>query len=94
MLKIEILVKIVILIIENIMCIDIKNYIFVVSNGIGNIVIVMVNLIVNCKIFFSIYLFKFICIIVIIVVKKISNFIDFLLFFKSVYCIFLCIYGI
>lgn len=91
MLKIEILVKIVILIIENIMCIDIKNYIFVVSNGIGNIVIVMVDLIVNCKIFFSLYLFKFICFIVIIVVKKISKFVDFLLFFKSVYCIFLCI---
>lgn len=51
------LVIIVIYIIENIMCIDIKNYIFVVKNGIGNIVKVMEELIVNCKIFY--YYFKF-----------------------------------
>lgn len=31
------------------MCIDINNYIFVVSNGVGNMVIVIVELIVNCE---------------------------------------------
>lgn len=94
MLKTEISVKTATLTIENTMCTDTKNYTLVVSNGIGNTVTAMVNLIVNCKIFLSLHLLKSTCIIVIIVVKKISNFIDFSPLFKSVYCTFLCTHGI
>lgn len=43
------LVKIVLFIIERVMCIDIMNYIFVVSNVVRKMVIVVVELIVNCE---------------------------------------------
>lgn len=46
----EKLVEIVIFIIENVICMDIKNFIFVVRNGVGND-IVLVELIVNCKLY-------------------------------------------
>uniref|UniRef100_A0A8W8LC41 Hemicentin-1 n=1 Tax=Magallana gigas TaxID=29159 RepID=A0A8W8LC41_MAGGI len=49
MLKTEISVKTATLTIENTMCTDTKNYTLVVSNGIGNTVTAMVDLIVNCK---------------------------------------------
>lgn len=48
LLKIEFLVMIIILDIKNVICIDIKNFIFVVKNIVGND-IVLVDLIVNCK---------------------------------------------
>lgn len=46
----ERLVEIVIFIIENVICMDIKIFIFVVRNGVGND-IVLVELIVNCKLY-------------------------------------------
>lgn len=94
MLKTEISVKTATLTIENTMCTDTKNYTLVVSNGIGNTVTAMVDLIVNCKIFLSLHLLKSTCFIVIKVVKKISKFVDFSPLFKSVYCTFLCTQGI
>lgn len=39
--------------IENTTCTDTKNYTLVASNGIGNTVTAMVELIVNCKIFIT-----------------------------------------
>lgn len=47
------LVKIVLFIIERVMCIDIMNYIFVVSNVVRKMVIVVVELIVNCEFYIS-----------------------------------------
>lgn len=81
LLKTEISVKTATFTKENTIYTDTKNYTLVVSNGIGNTVTAMVDLIVNCKIFLSLHLLKSTCIIVIIVVKKISNFIDFSPFF-------------
>lgn len=52
MLKTEISVKTATLTIENTMCTDTKNYTLVVSNEIGTVT-AMVELIVNCKICFS-----------------------------------------
>lgn len=48
---------IIIFIIERVICIDIKNFIFMVSNGVGSMVIVVVELIVNCELIFSFYIF-------------------------------------
>lgn len=47
------LVKIVLFIIERVMCIDIMNYIFVVSNVVRKMVIVVVELIVYCEFYIS-----------------------------------------
>lgn len=52
LLKIDILVIIVLFSIKRVMCVDIKNYIFVVINGVGNMVLVFVELIVNCELIF------------------------------------------
>lgn len=66
--------------IENTTCTDTKNYTLLVSNGIGNTVEALVELIVNCKILISLNHLEYICVIVIIVVLFFLVFV-FLFFF-------------
>lgn len=59
--------------IENTTCADTKNYTLVTSNGIGNIVTAIVELIINCKISINLNLLEYTCIVIITVVFVLEN---------------------